>query len=148
MLQIYTTNSFSKYIRGITMADRVTNEMRCYRCVLCRNAIITEGRTKTSPTFENPSDAPDQCNCDFSRTSDYVITGGKLLTKRAKKDFGKLEEGVWTNSILIRSQIKEGDVILLSELHKYYGEIPFGGVCKDCLQNKENTSIISCLEFQ
>ncbi|MEW6617648.1 MAG: hypothetical protein AB1333_04530 [Patescibacteria group bacterium] len=131
------------------MADIVTNEMRCYRCILCKKAVIAEGRTKTSPTFENPSDAPDQSNCDLSRTSDYVVTGGRLIKKRPQEEFGKLEEGAWTDSTLIRSKIKKGDVILLSELHKYYREIPFGGVCNDCLKDAENKkTVIPYLEFE
>lgn len=61
------------------MADRVTSQMRCYRCVLCKNAVITEGRIETSPIFKDPSDVPDQNNCGFGETSGYVVTGGKLL---------------------------------------------------------------------
>jgi len=110
--------------------------------------VITEGITVTSPIFENVSDIPDQNNCSFDRHSDHVITGGRLLKKRAKKDYGGLADGTWVNCLPICSQVKEGDVIPLTELHKHHGEVPFGGVCDSCFQNEENAGIISCLEFQ
>jgi len=132
------------------MADTISHEMRCYCCILCKKAVITEGRTETSPHFENPSDAPDQSNCSFGSTSNYIITGGKLLKRRIQNRYGELKDGAWIDCSRIRSQIKSSDIITLSELHKHYGEIPLGGVCTACLKNKdkEHAQMIELLEFE
>lgn len=131
------------------MADRISYQMRCYLCVLCKKGVITEGTKKTSPDFgDDYSYVPDHNNCDLSSYSDYVVVGGALLKRRMKKDFGGLEEGAWVNSVLIRSEIKKGDVITLSELHKYYGKIPFGGICDECMKKEENAQTIELFELE
>ncbi len=130
------------------MADRISYQMRCYLCVLCKKNVITEGITETYPIFNDPSEMPDQNNCSFSQYSDYVITGGKLLKKRIQNAFGDLKDGAWMPSARIRQKIKKGDIITLSELHKYYGKIPFGGICDECMKKEENAQIIELFDFE